>query len=171
MTIGSSTVTPDQMVNVKHSAEHSDSPGYYFEEKIIEYTEYIYIFFIFVGLIFIIYAIKLHFDIYDASIIPIKATITDIQCNRHIISRKRDTYHCKINIRYVIDDRILDNVLYTEGTVIHYVGDDLVVYVDRENPVNVYTPYMSDNHKTLIFSTFGLLIIFATISARFLHIN
>lgn len=140
-------------------------------ERIMKYNDYIYIFLILIGLILIIYSIKIHFDMYDSDIIPIKATITDIECNRYIINRRRDTYQCKISIRYKINNRIMDNILSTEGKKIHYVGDELMVYVDRGNPVNVYTPYMSDNLLTLVLSTFGVLIILATLSTRFLHIR
>lgn len=140
-------------------------------ENIMRYNEYIYIFLIFIGISLIVYAIKLHFDIYDSQIVAVKAIITNIDCNRYIINRRRDTYNCRIDIRYEINDRIIDNVLLTEGTTIRYTGDELMVYVDRENPVNVYTPYMSDNLLTLILSTLGLLIILLTLSARFLHIR
>lgn len=132
---------------------------------------YIHMFLILIGFSLIAYGIKIHFDIYDSDIIAVKATIMDIECNRHIINRRRDAYDCKINIRYEIDDRLLDNIIFTEGKQINYVGDEILVYVDRTNPVNVYTPYMSDSLLSLLLSVLGVLIILITLSARFLHVS
>lgn len=128
------------------------------------YDEYIYLLFIFIGLSLIVYAIKLHFDIYDSQIIAVKAIITNIECSPHIINRRRNTYTCKINIRYKINNRIIDNIIVTNGTQIHHEGDEAVVYVDRENPVNISTPYISDTILTIVLSTLGLLIILIVLS-------
>ena len=138
---------------------------------VTESNEYIYICMVLIGLILIICSIKLHFDTYDSESMAVKATVTDIECNRYIKNRIRDLYKCKINIRYVINNRSIDNILITEGKVVHDIGDELMVYVDRANPVNVYAPYMSDDLLILVLSTLGVLIILFTLSTRFLYIR
>src|SRR5579872_5065831 len=75
------------------------------------HNEYVYIFMVIIGLILIIYGIKLHFDMYDSKYVSVRATITDIDCNRVILNRRRDIYNCTIEIEYTFDDKIISNTI------------------------------------------------------------
>src|SRR5438477_11377909 len=99
------------------SNEHNEFNEYY------EYNEYIYVIFLVIGVLLIIYGVKVHFDIYDSRYIPIKATITDVTCNRYIINRRMDSYHCFVSIEYQLNNKLIKNDIQTYGlTTAYYVG-------------------------------------------------
>lgn len=135
------------------------------------HNEYIYVIFIIIGFLLIAYATKIHFDAYDSMFIPIKAIITNVDCVRHIINRRRDDYHCQITIEYELRGRVIENYLQTHGGKIYYVGDQILIFVDKDNPVDMYVPYMSHTLLTLILTIIGILIILMTLGARFFKVK
>ena len=101
------------------------------------YNNYLFISFWSIGLLMIIYSIKIHFDMYDAQYIPIKAEIVNVYCNRYIINRQRDDYHCVLTLKYEINNKIITSSIQTVNTINQYAGSEVLIYVDKENPLNI----------------------------------
>ena len=112
----------------------------------------------------------MHFDIYDAQYIPIKAEIVDVYCNRYIVNRRRDDYYCVLTLKYEINNKIITSSIQTVNTINQYAGAKVMIYVDKENPINVYTPNVSLENLSPIIFFFGLIIIIITTGVKFIDI-
>jgi len=126
--------------------------------------------FIVIGIILIISGICAHFNMYDSTYLPITGKIIDIDCERFIINRDHDQYHCTMTIEYEVDNKILRTRIQTDWHEIYYVGSDFFMYVERDNPIQVYTPYLSDKFLFTAFCFCGILIICVTIGSMTLKI-
>jgi ribosomal protein S17E len=135
-----------------------------------EHNEYIYIILFIIGCVVFIIGIKIHFDAYESMYVPIKAMIIDATCEKHAVNRRRNENYCTINLGYEINSKKIKNIIQTYGTTTYRQGDLILIYVDKENPLNIYVPYMSHTLQTLLLCTCGVLIILITLSARFLHV-
>jgi hypothetical protein len=135
------------------------------------YYDYIFIIFIIIGVILIIYAVKIHVDIYDSLYVPIRAIISNVSCQRYIINRYRDQYHCLIDLEYQINERLISNDIQTYGsTTSYHVGDAILIYVNKDNPMDIYVPYMTHTFLSLLLGTIGVLLILISIGVQYLHI-
>jgi len=137
---------------------------------IFEHNEYIYVILFILGCVLFIYGIKIHFDAYESTYVPIKASIIDVTCEKHVVNRRRNENYCTINLGYEIDNKKIKNTIQTYGTTTYRQGELILIYVDKENPLNIYVPYMSHILQTLLLCTCGVLIILITLGARFLHV-
>jgi hypothetical protein len=123
-----------------------------------------------IGLILLAYGIMYHFYLYDSNFIPIKAHIVEAACDRVIINRRRDEYYCLMTIEYVVDGKTISNTLQTNGNNMYYVGTDLSIYVNRNNPVDMYIPFISQRLSVILLVSFGIVLILIASSIKFLHI-
>lgn len=138
----------------------------------VAYNNYtfLYIFFWILGISMIVYSIYLHFSIYDAQYIPIKAEIVNVYCNRYIINRQRDDYHCVLTLKYEINNKMVTSSIQTVNTINQYVGAEVIIYVDKENPINIYTPNISQEYLSTIILFIGILIIIVTTGIKLIDI-
>ncbi len=134
------------------------------------YNNYLFISFWSIGLLMIIYSIKIHFDMYDAQYIPIKAEIVNVYCNRYIINRQRDDYHCVLTLKYEINNKIITSSIQTVNTINQYAGSEVLIYVDKENPLNIYTPNVSQEYLSIILFFFGLITMIITTGVKLIDI-
>lgn len=130
----------------------------------------IYIILFFIGCVLIIYGIKIHFDAYESIYAPIKALIINATCVKHTVNRRRNENYCIIDLRYEINNKKIINTIQTHGTITYRQGESILIYVDKENPLNIYVPYMSHTLQTLLLCTCGMMIVLITMGARFLHV-
>jgi hypothetical protein len=122
------------------------------------------------GVTILIIGILYHFYLYESKYVPVKATITEAACDRVIINRRRDEYYCLMTIEYTVDGRAISNTLQTHGSNQYYVGSELTIYVDRDNPINVYIPFISQKLTVLLLVMFGIVILIVASGIRFLRI-
>lgn len=115
-----------------------------------------------IGLILIFGALVIHFNMYESKYIPVKAIVIDLECERFIINRERDEYHCKLTVEYKIDNNYLQTIVHTVGQNIYYIGSEILIYVDNDNPVEVYEPYISNNFISLASCFCGILLLLVT---------
>jgi hypothetical protein len=76
-----------------------------------------------------------------------------------------------MTIKYEINGKTITNSLKTYGKTVYYIGSEITVYVDKNNPVNIYTPYITDETLSINLCILGVLIILFAIGLRFLMIN
>lgn len=136
----------------------------------MSYSNYLYACFWIIGLVMIIYSIKIHFDMYDAQYIPVKAQIVNVYCNRYIINRRRDEYHCVLTLKYEINNKVVTSSIQTINTINQYEGSEVMIYVDKENPINIYTPNISQNYLSIVLFFVGVIIIIITTGVKFIDI-
>ena len=114
--------------------------------------------------------VRIHFSTYESKYLSVKATITDINCERYIINRDRDDYHCTMTVQYVVNDRILSTTIQTESEDRYYIGSEIELYVDKYNPVNVDMPYISADFLALTMCLCGILTILTTVGCFVLEV-
>lgn len=135
----------------------------------IKHNEYVYIGLLIIGIIFVLYAIKLHFDMYDADYIPVKAHVTNVDCTRYIVNRHQDKYHCILAVTYTFNDRTINGFINTVGMNLHYSGSDVKIYVNKNDPIDITMPKVSPEMMAILFCFFGTVLII-TLGARFLDL-
>lgn len=123
-----------------------------------------------VGITLLIYGILYHFYLYETDFIPIKALIVEATCDRIIVNRTRDEYYCLMTIEYKVDGKTISNTLQTHGSNIYYVGTELSIYVNRNNPVDMYIPFVSQKLLVLLLIFFGIVTIIVASGIAFLRV-
>ncbi|VBB17829.1 hypothetical protein YASMINEVIRUS_292 [Yasminevirus sp. GU-2018] len=122
------------------------------------------------GVVMLCVGVRIHFNTYESKYLSVKATITDINCERYIINRDRDDYHCTMTVQYVVNDRILSTTIQTESEDRYYIGSEIELYVDKYNPVKVDTPYISADFLALAMCLCGVLTILTTVGCFVLKV-
>jgi len=115
-----------------------------------------------IGIVLILWALIIHFNMYESKYIPVRSTVIDLECERFIINRERDEYHCKLTVEYKLDNNYLQTIVHTMGQNIYYIGSEILIYIDRDNPVEVYEPSISNNFISLASCVCGILLLLIT---------
>jgi hypothetical protein len=129
---------------------------------------YVSIVMIVIGIFLILYSIVLYVDIYNSQYIPISATVVDADCRRYVINRRRDTYNCILTIRYTYMNKIFINSIRLSGGSNYYVGSDLLIYIDRNDPITVRIPSIPYNVAAISATISGLVFIVIAIGIRYI---
>lgn len=122
------------------------------------------------GIILVCCSVNIHFSSYDSKYVPVKATIINMSCERYVINRKRDDYHCAVLLRYTLNDNALESTIQLDSQHIHYIGSELLVYVNKDNPVEVYIPYVSNEFLSLGSCILGLMLLLITSGTLLLEV-
>jgi hypothetical protein len=131
---------------------------------------FVYVIFWIIGMMMIVYSIKMHFDTYDAQYVPVKAEIVNVYCDRYIVNRRRDDYHCVLTLKYEMNEKIITSSVQTVDNVNQYVGTQVMIYVDKENPINIYIPNISLEYLTTMLFFIGLVILIMTTGAKIINV-
>lgn len=123
-----------------------------------------------IGTILLTYGTIYHFYLYDSTYVPVKAVIVEATCDRVIVNRRRDEYYCLMTIEYVIDGKTISNTLQTHSNDMYYVGTELSIYVNRNNPVDMQIPFISQKLLVLLLALLGVMIIIIALGIKFLHV-
>ncbi len=135
-----------------------------------ESNEHISIIIIILCLFAIIYAIKTYFDSYESKYDIVKATIESVKCQRFIISNMRAEYQCILNVNYKYKGFPIDGNLVTEGTSTYFVGEEIDISVNKENPIEIGLPNISKKVTATIISLFSVAILGLVFSYKYINL-
>jgi hypothetical protein len=111
-----------------------------------------------IGLVLIVLGIVLR-DRIDPMYVPVVARITAVDCKRYIVNRRTNEYHCTVGLQYMFGKKHIQTSIQTHGSAGHYVGTEMVVYVDKSNPINLYVPMIPRNTMIMGLIVSGALVI------------
>jgi len=129
---------------------------------------YVSIVMLVIGIFLILYSIVLYVDIYNSPYIPISATVIDADCRRYVINRRRDTYNCFLTIRYTHMNKIFINNTMVIGGSNYYVGSDLLIYIDKNDPIIMRIPSIPYNVAAISTTILGLVFIIIGLGIRYI---
>lgn len=110
-------------------------------------------------LFLIVYAIKIYFDTYQSNYDIIKATIKGVKCERSVIANVRVEYHCILNVDYKYRAYPINSDLITQGSTIYLVGDQIDISVNKQNPIEITLPNVSNKVTAIIIILFSIAVL------------
>jgi hypothetical protein len=112
-------------------------------------------------------AIKIYFNKYDSDYVLIEALVKNKKCY-NVMANQRTRDHCVFLLEYVYDNKLINSRLQIIGNKDVYEGDNIIIRVNKENPIEISVPYVSNDMMSSIIFIISFLTIISAFGIRYI---